>query len=61
LTKSRDGGGAAFSVTIVVTFSFAIAMVVSRLPADCRVDASASRPLNSASAATSAYQRLAAS
>ena len=36
-------------------------MVVSRLLAGCRVDASASRPLDSASAATSAYQRPAAS
>ena len=60
-TKSRDGGGAAFSVAIDVTFSFVIAMVVSRLPAGCRVDASASCPLNSASAVTSAYQRPAAS
>ncbi len=60
-TKSRDGGGAAFSVATAFTFSFATAMVVSRLPAGCRVDASASRPLDSASAATSAYQRHAAS
>ena len=36
-------------------------MVVSRLPAGCCVDASASRPLDSASAATSAYQRPATS
>ena len=36
-------------------------MVVSRLPAGCRVDASASCLLNSASAVTSAYQRPAAS
>ena len=36
-------------------------MVVSRLLAGCRVDASASRPLDSASAATSAYQCPAAS
>jgi hypothetical protein len=35
-------------------------MVVSCLPAGCRVDASASRPLDSASATTSAYQRPAA-
>jgi len=60
-TKSRDGGGAEFSVTIDITFSFATAMVVSRLPAGCCVDASASRPLDSASVATSAYQRPAAS
>jgi len=59
--KSRDGGGMAFSVTIIVTFSFAIAMVVSRLPAGCRVDASASRPFDSASAATYDYQRPTAS
>ncbi len=52
-TKSRDGGGAGFSI--------ATAMVVSRLPAGCRVDSSASRPLYSASTATSAYQRPAAS
>jgi hypothetical protein len=36
-------------------------MVFSCLPAGCRVDASASRPLDSASARTSAYQLLAAS
>ncbi len=36
-------------------------MVVSCLPAGCRVDASASRPLDSASVASSAYQRPAAS
>jgi hypothetical protein len=36
-------------------------MVFSRLPAGCRVDASASRPFDSASAGTSAYQRPAAS
>ena len=35
-------------------------MVVSCLPAGCRVNASASRPLDSASATTSAYQRTAA-
>ena len=44
----------AFSVAIA--FSFAAAMVVSCLPACCCVDDSASRPLNSASDATSAYQ-----
>jgi len=59
--KSRDGSGMAFSVAITVTFSFTIAMVVSRLPAGCCVDTFASRPLHSAYAATSAYQRPAAS
>jgi hypothetical protein len=39
---------------------FVIAMVVSRLPS-CRADASASRPLDSASATPSAYQRPAVS
>jgi len=48
-TKSRDGGGAAFSVAIAITFSFTTAMVVSHLPAGCRVDASTSRPLDSKS------------
>jgi len=60
-TKSRDGGGAAFSVAIAVTFSFVIAIVVFCLPASCRVDASASHPLDSASTTISAYQRPAAS
>jgi hypothetical protein len=36
-------------------------MVVSRLPAGCRADASASRPLDSASTVTTAYQCPAAS
>ena len=56
VTKSRDGGGTAFSITIAVPFSFASIMVISCLPSSCRVDASASCPLDSASAVTSAYQ-----
>jgi hypothetical protein len=48
-TKYHDGGGAAFSVAIPVTFSFATAMVVSCLPAGCRFDVSASGSVNSKS------------
>jgi hypothetical protein len=55
-SPSRDGSCAAFSDAIAVTFSFATAMVVSRLPAGCRVNAYTSHPLDSASATTSAYQ-----
>jgi hypothetical protein len=47
--KSQD----AFPVAIVVAFAFTAAAVVSCLPAGCCVDASASCPLDSASA----YQR----
>ena len=59
--KSHDGGvrRAAFPVAIAVALAFAAASVVSRLTAGCRVDASASHPLDSASASkctTSAYR-----
>ena len=56
-TKSRDGGGMAFSVAITITLSFATAMVVSHLPASYHVETSASCPLNSASATISAYNQ----
>ena len=49
------------SQAIAITFSFDTTMVVSHLLADCRVNASISRPLDSASTATSAYQGPAAS
>jgi len=55
--KSRDGS-ARHSVAIAVAVAFAATAVVSRSTAGCRVDASASHPLDSASAskrATSAY------
>jgi hypothetical protein len=51
-------GSAQDSVAITLTVAFATAAVVSRSTAGCRVDASASHPLDSASAskrATSAY------
>jgi hypothetical protein len=51
-------GSARDSVAIALAIAFAAAAVVSRSTAGCRVDASASHPLDSASAskrATSAY------
>jgi hypothetical protein len=57
--KDQGGRGSAQdSVAITLTVAFATAAVVSRSTAGCRVDASASHPLDSASAskrATSAY------
>ena len=51
-------GSARDSIAIALAIAFAAAAVVSRSTAGCRVDASASHPLDSASAskcATSAY------
>ena len=56
----RDGGGAAFSIAIAITFSFATTIVVSRLLAGCRVNASASRSLDSASALSTPRRLLSA-
>jgi hypothetical protein len=57
--KDQGGRGSAQdSIAITLTVAFATAAVVSRSTAGCRVDASASHPLDSASAskrATSAY------
>ncbi len=44
----------AFPIAIAIAVAFAAAVVVSRLMAGCRVDASASHPLDSASASKSA-------
>jgi len=47
VAKSRDGSGGEFLVAVTVAVAFAAATAVSRLPAGCCVDDSASRPLAS--------------
>jgi hypothetical protein len=47
VAKSHDSGGKTFLNAITVAVAFAALAVVSRLPAGCCVDDSASRPLAS--------------